>query len=141
MAIATSEREKYLAGVPLFAGCTSTELQAVAGAAREVDLQPGEAVVDEGSQGVGFFMIVEGSARVEVHGKQINTLKSGDFFGEIALLDGGPRTASVVADTPLKVLGLTSWQFRPLLHKNPDLTLKILVQVCTRLRKLEAMIQ
>jgi CRP-like cAMP-binding protein len=103
-----------------------------------VDLQPGQAVVDEGSQGVGFFVIVDGSARVEVHGKQVNTLKSGDFFGEIALLDGGPRTASVVAETPLKVLGLTAWQFRPLLHKNPEFTLKILVQVCARLRAVEA---
>lgn len=141
MAIATAEREKYLAGVPLFSECTSAELRAIAGAARELDLQPGQAVVDEGSQGVGFFLIVEGSARVEVHGKQVNTLKSGDFFGEIALLDGGPRTASVVAETPLKVLGLTSWQFRPLLHKNPELTLKILVKVCTRLREVEATIR
>jgi CRP-like cAMP-binding protein len=140
MAIATGEREKYLAGVPLFAGSTSSELRAIAGAARELDLQPGQAVVDEGSQGVGFFIIVEGIARVEVHGKQVNTLKSGDFFGEIALLDGGPRTASVVADTPLKVIGLTSWQFRPLLHKNPELTLRILVHVCARLRAVEVML-
>jgi len=138
MALATAEREKFLARVPIFSGCSRRELQTIAQAAREVEFQAGQHVVQEGEQGVGFFVITDGKAGVSAHGKARSSLGPGDFFGEIALLDGGPRTATVVAETPLKVLGLVTWQFRPLLEENVSLTLKILQAVCKRIRALEA---
>ncbi len=138
MALASAEREKFLARVPIFSTCSRKELQTIAQAAREVEFQAGQHVVEEGEQGVGFFVITDGKASVSAHGKARASLGAGDFFGEIALLDGGPRTATVIASTPLKVLGLVTWQFRPLLKENPDLTLKILEGVCKRVRALEA---
>jgi CRP-like cAMP-binding protein len=123
-----------LAGVPLFAGLSKRELGAIAAAAKEVDHHPGEFLARQGESGVGFFLIVDGTARVVVGGRTRRRLGGGDTFGEIALLDGGPRTASVVAESPVRLLGITAWGFRALLAQHPSITLKLLEQVASRLR-------
>ena len=124
--------------VPLFDGLSDKELTAVAGAAKERRFDTGDVVVGEGEGGVGFFVIADGSARVETHGERRATLGPGDSFGEVALLDeGGRRTATVVAESPLGVFGLTAWQFTPLLEQYPSIAIKLAKVLARRLREAE----
>lgn len=126
-----------LGAVPLFQGATRRELRTIAGAAKEVEHREGDVIVKEGQTGVGFHLIIEGQARVTVGGKLKARLAPGDFFGEIALLDGGPRTATVSAETDLRVLSLASWEFRPIVDQTPSLAYKLLLHLCQRLREAE----
>jgi CRP/FNR family transcriptional regulator len=123
-----------LAAVPLFAGLSKKELGAIAGTAKEVSHESGEFLAKEGDAGVGFFLILDGTARVVVGGRTRRRLGPGDTFGEIALLDNGPRTATVVAESPARLLGVTAWDFRSLLAQHPSITLKLLEGVAGRLR-------
>jgi len=93
--------------VPLFAHCSNRELAAVAGIADEIDLREGKELTQEGNPGREFFVLVEGEADVLKNGRKINTLKAGDFFGEIALVHRSPRTATVKATTPVRTLVVT----------------------------------
>jgi CRP/FNR family transcriptional regulator, cyclic AMP receptor protein len=129
-----SEIAKQLQAVPLFSGLTKKELGVVGGVAKEVSASPGDVLAKEGESGVGFFLIVTGTARVVVGGRTRRRLGSGDTFGEIALLDGGPRTATVVAETEMSLLGITAWAFKSLLTEYPSITLKLLEEVASRLR-------
>ena len=115
------ERIEILGRVPLFDGLPEKELAAVANAAKERRYDTGDMIVGEGEGGIGFFVIAEGTARVEAHGERRGTLGPGASFGEVALLDegGGRRTASVIAESPVRAFGLTSWQFTPLLEQHP----------------------
>lgn len=123
-----------LAGVPLFSGCSKKELAVIARAAKEVTHKKGTVIAREGERGIGLFMILEGRCRVTIGGKQKSTLGPGEFFGEIALIDGGPRTATVTALTDVKLLGITEWVFRGLLLEHPSIALKTLEAVASRLR-------
>ena len=123
-----------LAGVPLFAGCSKKELAVIARAAKEVTHRKGTVIAREGERGIGLFMILEGQCRVTIGGKEKSTLGPGEFFGEIALIDGGPRTATVTALTDVKLLGITEWVFRGLLLEYPSIALKTLEAVASRLR-------
>ena len=134
----TDERIEILRRVPLFDGLSEKELAAVTNAAKERRFDTGDTIVGEGEGGVGFFVIAEGSARVEVHGERRGTLGPGDSFGEVALLDeGGRRTASVIAESPLRVFGITAWQFTPLLEQHPAISLKLAKILARRLREAE----
>jgi CRP-like cAMP-binding protein len=123
-----------LASVPLFAGCSKRDLQTIARVVKDIDHPAGTVVAREGEPGVGLFVIVEGEAEVTIGGKKKSTLGPGDFFGEIALLDGGPRTATVAAVTDVKLLGLTEWVFRGLMQEHPSIAVKTLQQMASRLR-------
>lgn len=123
-----------LSQVPIFSGCSNRELQTIARAVKEVHHKAGTTIAREGDAGVGLFVITDGEARVTIGGKTKARLGPGDFFGEIALLDGGPRTASVIAESPLVVLGLTEWVFRGLLQEHPAIALKTLQSLAGRLR-------
>lgn len=123
-----------LATVPLFAGASKKELRAVAAGMKEVAHDAGDVLVKEGESGVGFFLIAEGTARVVVGGRTRRRLGEGEFFGEIAVLDGGPRSATVIADTPMRMLGITPWVFKGLLRQYPSLAMKMLEVVASRLR-------
>lgn len=123
-----------LAKVPLFAGCSQRDLQTIARVVREVPHQAGTTIAREGEPGVGLFVILEGDAEVSIGGRKKATLQPGDFFGEIALLDGGPRTATVTAKTDVQLLGLTEWVFRGLMQEHPSIALKTLQQMAGRLR-------
>jgi CRP-like cAMP-binding protein len=132
------ERTEILGRVPLFEGLSEKELSAVANAVKERRYDTGDAIVSEGEGGVGFFVIAEGTARVEAHGERVATLGSGASFGEVALLDeGGRRTASVIAEAPMRVFGLTSWQFTPLLEQHPQIAIKVAKLLARRLRETE----
>jgi len=122
-----------LRSVPLFASCTDKELSFIASRVDEVDIPAGQVLTKKGESGGDFFIILEGKAEVEAaEGKR--ALGPGDFFGEIALLDNGPRTATVKAATAMRCLVLGHEQFRDVLHQNGDIAVKVLRAVTQRLR-------
>lgn len=134
-------REQYLdhlASVPLFAGCTTKELRDIAKATVELTLDEGREFVTQGEVGREAFVIVEGTADVLRGGKKIATLGAGDCVGELALLDHGPRTATVVAATPMTVLVLGPREFSGLLDEVPTLNHKILAALASRVRQLDS---
>jgi CRP-like cAMP-binding protein len=126
-----------LATVPLFSACSKKELQMVAKSADQVTYPAGKAVVTEGAAGTEFFVILDGQARVERHGKQVATLGPGDFFGDLALLDRAPRNASVIADSELELAKLGQRAFDALLD-HPGFSKKLLAGLARRLREQDA---
>ena len=125
---------EMLGSVGLFEGLSKKELAQIHRQARIGEFPAGDVVVNEGETGVGFHLILSGRAKVLSGKRTISTLGPGDFFGELSLIDRGPRTATVVAQTPLKTLSLVSWEFMPLLDRNPPIMRKLLVEVTRRLR-------
>jgi CRP/FNR family cyclic AMP-dependent transcriptional regulator len=124
-----------LGSVPLFSECTGKELRAIAGVAKEVAHNQGDVLAREGDRGIGFFVIAEGTAKVSIGDRGRGKLGPGDFFGEISLLDEGPRSATVVAESPMRLYGLTAWTFRQLVAKNPSISRKLLKVMADRLRR------
>ena len=121
-----SSRAELLKRVPLFADLEPRDLESVASGLREVTFKPGQEVTSEGGGGVGFFVIQEGEATVQVHGAERGKLRPGDYFGEIALIAKSDRTATITADEQLRCLGMTSWDFRPLVESNGTIAWKLL---------------
>jgi CRP/FNR family cyclic AMP-dependent transcriptional regulator len=129
---------ELLEQVPLFQGLPHNELQRIARSFKERHFSAGESVAAEGSGGVGFFVIGEGTASVDVHGDKRAQLGPGDYFGEIALIDDqARRTASITAETDLTCYGLTSWDFRPLVETNAEIAWKLLQVMAKRVREAE----
>jgi CRP/FNR family transcriptional regulator, cyclic AMP receptor protein len=127
-----------LAKVELFDGLSAKQLAAIAGAMRERSFASGQAIIEEGATDGRFYLIDSGTAEVSVKGTVVEALGEGDYFGEIALIDNGPRTASVTATSDVRALTLAHFNFRAVLRDNPDLVHKLLVQVCRFLRNTEA---
>ena len=123
--------------VPLFGGFGEKDLQRVAAIVKEVSFPAGKDIAKQGESGVGFHMIVDGQATVSVDGVVHGTLEPGSYFGEISLIDGGPRSATVTAKTDLKTVSLTSWDFNALMDQFPELSRTLLKQLCKRLRVVE----
>jgi len=132
--VAQSDVIAKLNHVPLFSECSKRELSLIAHAAKEVTHRAGTMIAREGERGIGLFVILEGECEVTIGGRRKAKLGPGDFFGEIALLDGGPRTASVTALTQVRLVGITGWVFRGLLMEHPTIALKTLEAVAGRLR-------
>ena len=131
------EKIERLQKVPLLEGCSKRQLRAVARITEVVDVSAGKVLTSAGERGEEFFLIVDGAARVEVSARKRSKLGPGDFFGEMSLLDGGPRSATVVAETPLRLLVIARRNFSTLLADVPDLTQSILVALCRRVRQAE----
>jgi CRP/FNR family transcriptional regulator, cyclic AMP receptor protein len=123
--------------IPLFTHCTRKELGEIAAIADELDLKEGTTLTTEGKSGREFFVIVEGEADVLMNGKWVATLGQGDFFGEIALLTGRPRTATVQATSPIRVLVITARGFSSLLEKSPEIPRRVLLALAERLASAE----
>jgi CRP-like cAMP-binding protein len=121
--------------VPLFADMDRRELESLASSFKERTFSAGNTVASEGSGGVGFFIIEDGTAKVSRRGEELATLGPGDHFGEIALIDEGERTATITAETDLRCYGLTSWEFRPLVETNSGIAWKLLQTMAKRLRE------
>jgi CRP/FNR family transcriptional regulator, cyclic AMP receptor protein len=132
--VATNEAITMLAEVPIFSGLSKKELTAIAKAAKEVDHRQGATLAREGDTGLGFFLILDGVAEVKVGDHHVRDMSRGDFFGEISLLEGGPRTASVNAATDIRLLALTQWVFKRLVEQNPNIASKMLKIMAQRLR-------
>lgn len=118
-------KAELIRSLPLFADCTPPEVAEVAAIADEIDLGIGRKLTTENADGQEFVVIIEGSADVIQGENVINVMNSGDFFGEIALLSGQPRTASVVATTPVHALVIEGHAFRRLLEDAPDIKEKV----------------
>ncbi len=134
MDLTTDHRTRLLGGVALFDGIDPEGLAMIAARAVEVDFAAGRSIVRQGEDGTGFFLIVDGRARVVQDGAAIAELGPGDFFGELSLLDGEPRMAAVIADAPTRCLALARWEFEALLESQPRLAIAILRGVARRLR-------
>ncbi len=124
--------------VPLFARLRDRDVEAIAARARVVRHDAGHVVVSEGHGGLALHVILSGTATVSVAGTPRRTLAAGDYFGEISLIDGRPRTATVQAQTDLETLAISSWDFHPLLREQPEIARALLFAMCDRVRDLEA---
>ena len=129
--------QELIQQVPLFSELDKRDLQGLASSMKERTFEEGDTVASEGQTGVGFFIIDEGEATISVKGEERATLGHGDYFGEVALIDDGARTATITAKTPLKCYGITSWEFKPLVEANADLAWKMLQMMAKMLRASE----
>jgi CRP-like cAMP-binding protein len=136
MAKSTSkETIELLSSVPLFSVVTQKDLRAIAQRFTVREISVGKHLTDEGKYGREFFVVLSGVARCEVGGRTIRLFERGSFFGELALLAGGPRSATIIAETPMVVLALDRRDFTRLLWSSPSVTMKILRSVAERLQQ------
>ena len=136
--MAADRKLEHLANVRMFSSLNRKELSLVAKAADVVTVKGGSEVVKEGSPGHEFFLILDGEAAVKRGKRKIATLGPGSYFGEMALLDRGPRSATIVADSDLKLVVLGQREFMGLLDQVPALSHKLLVAMATRLREADS---
>jgi CRP/FNR family cyclic AMP-dependent transcriptional regulator len=120
--------------VPLFQGLEDRELQQIADSMQERRYSAGETVTRQGTGGAGFFVVEEGEAEVSVDGDPRGQIGPGDYFGEIALLTGSDRTATITALTDMLCYGMTPWDFRPLVESNSTIAWKLLTAMAEKLR-------
>jgi CRP/FNR family transcriptional regulator, cyclic AMP receptor protein len=120
------EAVDLLKRVPIFEGLDNRELERIAASMKQRTFGAGDKVTTEGQGGVGFFVIEDGEARVTIHGDERRRLGPGDYFGEVALLNDSPRTATITAETELRCYGMTSWDFKPLVESHSSIAWKML---------------
>jgi len=137
----TRELAEVLTGVGLFSRCTRRERQTIARHAQPAELPAGVPLVKEGEPGDALFVILEGEASVQHGGEEIARVGPGSYFGELAILDGEPRSATVVAATDVRVAVLGIRMFRTLLREFPELAEQLLVGLAGELRKANAAVQ
>jgi CRP-like cAMP-binding protein len=129
--------DAVIATVPLFESLSKRHLKKIAGLTSPVQFDAGDTVIREGEPGDAFFVTVAGQAKVVVGGKTVHRLIPGDHFGEISLLDGGPRSASVIAETPLSVLRLSRAPFLRSLRDDADLARALLASLARMVRRVD----
>ena len=112
--------------MPIFEGLDNKDLERIAGSLKQRTFRAGDTVTTEGQGGVGFFVIEDGEAKVTIHGSERRRLGPGDYFGEVALLNDSPRTATITAETELRCFGMTSWDFKPLVESHGSIAWKML---------------
>lgn len=120
--------------VGLFQGLEQRELEAIADSMHERRFSAADVVTREGAGGAGFFIVEEGQADVTINGERVGELGPGDYFGEVALLTGSERTATIVARTDMVCYGMTPWDFRPLVESNSTIAWKLLSTMAERMR-------
>jgi len=123
-----------LRNVDLFEELSKKEIERLAKSFRESRFSAGETIAAEGTRGVGFFIIGAGTVQYSVRGEEVGQGGPGDYFGEIALIDDGPRTATVKAGSDVTAYGLASWEFQPLVEENAALAWELLQGMAKRLR-------
>ena len=136
MTLTLDRKAELLSAARLFDGVDAVGMDRIAAVSVQVDFPGDQGVARQGEIGTGFFIVVDGGARVVRDGETIATLGPGDFFGELSVLDGKPRNAQVVTVGPTSCLALASWDFEAVLLAEPKVTLAILRGLATRLREL-----
>jgi CRP/FNR family cyclic AMP-dependent transcriptional regulator len=127
-----------LAAVPIFAGLSNRQLSKLVDGSRTTTHQAGHEIAKEGEGALALHVILDGTAEVTVHGRAKRELKAGDYFGEISLIDGRKRSASVIAVSDLHTLAVPHGPFQTLLENEPGVAAGLLKMVCSRLREAEA---
>jgi CRP-like cAMP-binding protein len=128
-------RVAMLKTVPLFAHCNNKQIEFIATQVEDMDFPAARILCTEGQSGGDFFMLLAGGADVTRQGKPIAKMVPGDFFGEIAVVDGGPRTATVTTTVPSRCLVLGPRQFQNVLHQNVDIAHSVMKALTLRLRE------
>jgi CRP/FNR family transcriptional regulator len=133
-----AETEDTLNRVPLFSGVKPKELKKLDRRMTERTFNEGDTITTQGESGIGFFVIEDGNATVSVGGEIVRTLGPGEHFGEIALIDNGPRSATIIASTDLRCRGMSAWEFRPFVEEHPEVAWALLETLVSRLREAHA---
>jgi CRP/FNR family cyclic AMP-dependent transcriptional regulator len=133
--MATTAPADALEQVPLLSELTQRDRQRLAKTMKERSFPAGREVVVEGRNGVGFFIIVDGTAAVTIGGRVVTMLGPGDYFGEMALLHGGQRSATVTADSELRCMTITSWGFKSFVQDHPKVAWSLLQTLALRVRE------
>lgn len=128
------ERAALLKTIPLFEDLTDKELAIVAEWAKTVEHPASEMIAEEDRYGYAFQVLISGHAEVTVGGTSVKSLGPGDYFGEIALIDKGPRTATVTTTEPVTALALSAWKFGSVVDRYPDVAKKLLIGLCKVIR-------
>ena len=131
------QNAQSLGAVPLFTGFSTKHLKRLASQSDELSFEPREPIVEEGMLGETLFVVLNGRGKVTRRGRKVGEVLPGDFFGELSALDGGPRSATVTAETPMRVLRLFRHTLRDLLRDEPGLTLKLLDGIVRRMREVQ----
>ena len=126
-----------LSGVPLFEGLSKRHLSQLAASADSASFSGGEAIVRQGGSGEILFVLIEGEAKVVRDGRIVARLLPGDSFGEVSVVDGGPRSASVFAETPVRAITVLRKTVEALIRREPAVTLKLLEVLARRIRQIE----
>ena len=129
--------EDHLSRVPLFSAVGDKERRKLADRMSQRTFKEGDTITEQGQKGVGFFVIEEGNATVSIRGEIVRTLGPGEWFGEVALIDDGPRSATIVAGTDMRCRGMTAWEFRPFVQEHPEVAWPLLETLAARLREAE----
>ena len=129
-----SAKVELLRNVPLFSGLSAKELMSLSRLMDEIDLKPGTVIIREGNTGGEFFIVLEGTIEVKRKGRRLARLGPGDYLGEIALIDHGPRTATAMVETDARLLVLASREFHSMLASDPRIENKILRTLAARVR-------
>lgn len=137
MTVARDDKLDLLRRVPLFASCGKREIGRIGTLADEIALPKGRVLMRQGERGEEMFVIVEGAADVQRDGRSVTRREAGEFFGEIALLDGGPRTATVELTEDSRLLVISRRDFQSLLSEFPQIRLQVLEALAQRVRSAE----
>jgi CRP/FNR family cyclic AMP-dependent transcriptional regulator len=129
---------ELLRKVELFESLSDRDLERLARTFKQSNFHEGAVIATEGQRGVGFFVIGEGTVDYSRHGERVGSGSTGDYFGEVALIDDGARSATVTAATDVTAYGLTSWEFRPLVEESAGIAWELLQVMAKRLRAAEA---
>lgn len=135
--MATKQLMAALGGVPLFENLSKKQMKQVAGLAVIARFMAGATIVKQGAIGDSFYVVLTGQAKIVANGRIVHRVLPGDHFGEISLLDGGERTASVVAETPMTLVEITQKQFYGMLAKDPEVTVALLVGIARAVRRMD----
>ena len=138
MATHTDQKLELLKRVPLLEGLGRREIEEVGRLAEEIDLPAGHVLMRQGGSGTEFFVIIDGTVRIDRDGAPIKTLGPGDFLGEIALIDDGPRTATATTESPAKMLVVGHREFHSLMDQFPSIQVCVLQALAQRVRNLDA---
>ncbi len=130
----TAQVRDQLKAIPLFANLSKKELSLLAGIVEEVRFSAGEPLCTQGEQGLGLYVVLEGETEVQIGGVRRRDMGPGAFFGEIALLDGGPRSATILAKSDVTALHVPAWSFNATLKTEPSMAIPMLREVCRRIR-------
>ena len=136
MTLTSDRRVELLSATPLFADVDAAGMARIAERAIEVSFDDGHVIARQGDIGTGFFVVVAGAVRIVRDGADIAHLGPGEFFGELSVLDGMPRTAQVIADGPTTCLALASWDFEAVVAEEPSVALAVMRGLARRLREL-----